>query len=400
MKVFSTSKAYGDAVGPLGFPMHSDYAREAEGLMKGQSAELRDLFSTQIGGERVAGYLRAAKAAEFLEADEDSRTDISLVTTGSVDRDFEVVLPGGGDWSQWRKNPIVTFAHIYDALPVGRGLWVKRQKNDNPIKDGWLAKTQYSTKPPDWPSGWFPDAVFHMTLEKILRGKSVGFIPLEVKPPQEKDIQRRPELAGVRYLITKWIVLEYAVAPVQANPDALIQSISKSLDAVPDAVLAELGLVFPLEAGELNDYFDEVSDDDVFAAEVRGNVTKYCNRIHEVTFPKTSWTEKTAEEWLARRGFRNAKATERAGTELRFRQFVPSDCLATSRSVALDGEVSVHLSDQTSVPETTPSLPSLKGAVTASVWLQRRKRSMRRVVKGLDVKTEVQNAVDAALGRL
>ncbi len=385
-KVFSKRKAYGDAMGPLGFPMHSDAAREIETALKNQSADIRNLFSTTIKGQKVEGYIRRAKASEFLETDEDSRTDVSLVSTASVDRDFEIVSPNGLDWSQWRKNPIVTFAHIYDALPVGRGLWVKRQKSDTPKKDGWIAKTQYSTIPPDWNTGWFPDAVFHMTTEKVIRGKSIGFIPLEIKPPQEADIKKRPDLAAVSWMITKALILEYAVAPVQSNPDSLVQSVSKSLGSIPDCVLAELGLVFPSDTKSLDDFFEEADEFDIIANRPK---------ISIVTFAKSRWTEATASKWLTANNFRNVKATGATDTELSFRHFPPSNCDATGRTVALDSEVSVLLETKDCVPELT----RLTNAVTVLEWKRRRKAARRQLISQIDA-SKIRDATDAALGRL
>jgi len=115
-------------------------------------------------------------------------------------------------------------------------------------KKGWLAKTQYTTKPDGWQGDWFPDAVWHMVKVGDLRGKSVGFIPTEMSPPDEKEIIKRPELAGVGMMIRQWKVLEYAVAPVQSNPDAMVVAVGKALDmglVIPECIMAEAGIYVP-----------------------------------------------------------------------------------------------------------------------------------------------------------
>ncbi len=214
-KYADRKKAYGEAEGPFGFPMQSAVAREVESLWKGLPGECRRM-----------GFKRIAEPTVTVEISQDERTDISLVTTDAVDRDLEVVLPEGGDWAQFLKNPVVTFAHRYDQLPVGRALWVKRHRDAT--YNGWLAKTKYTDRPGDWEGQWFPDAVWHFVREGHLPGKSIGFLPLEVSAPTRGEVEKRPELKSVRMLVRKWLALEYAVAPVQSNPEALVISAKRA----------------------------------------------------------------------------------------------------------------------------------------------------------------------------
>ena len=234
-------KVYGATEGPLGFPMADGVAREVEDLVKGLNSDCKSLI------DAAGGIMRMKRNPEKFELLPGERADVSLVTTDSVDRDREVVLPGGGDWKSWQKGGgVVTFAHNYSELPVGRGLWMKRVEEP---ANGWLAKTRYTPRPETWPDaeGWFPDAVFAFVQDGI-RGKSIGFIPTEAGPPQEKEIADRPELAGASFIIRKWVGMEYAVAPIQSNIDAVTIGVSKMRAkgmVVPQCILDELGLVVP-----------------------------------------------------------------------------------------------------------------------------------------------------------
>ncbi|MCD6404719.1 MAG: hypothetical protein J7M19_02715 [Planctomycetes bacterium] len=223
MGKYASQKAYGDAEGPFGFPMKSAVAKEVERIWKGLPRECREM-----------GFTRVAAAAASLEIKDGERADVSLVTTDCVDRDSEVMLPAGGDWSQFLKNPIVTFAHRYDELPVGRALWVKRYRDAE--VNGWLAKTRYTERPGDWQGQWFPDAVWHFVKSGDLPGKSIGFLPLEVSPPETDELEKRPALTGVHAVIRRWLALEYAVAPVQSNPEALVV-----VKEMPAAMLSRTG---------------------------------------------------------------------------------------------------------------------------------------------------------------
>ena len=52
----------------------------------------------------------------------------------------------------------------------------------------------------------------------------------------------------MRNIIRKWTILEYAVAPIPSNPDALVESTAKAkslgLD-IPDMLFEEIGLIIP-----------------------------------------------------------------------------------------------------------------------------------------------------------
>jgi len=234
MSKYHSTKAYGDCEGPLGFPMRSDCAKDLEDEIEALPSDCKELIQD--------GPLRITCAAKGIETIEGERADVSTVTTEAVDRDSEVVLAFGGDWGQFRKNPVVPFAHDYRSLPVGRCLWVKRANAPR----GWIAKTQYTAAPEGWTAPWLPEAVWHMVRSGDLPGKSIGFIPREVRAPSRSEIDVRPEFANVSRVITKWLALEYSVVPAQSNPDALVQAVSKSAaGALLAPALEAWGIVIP-----------------------------------------------------------------------------------------------------------------------------------------------------------
>ena len=129
---------------------------------------------------------------------------------------------------------MVTFAHRYDQLPVGRALWIKRDG------ERLKAKTRYAPRPDHWNGDWLPDAVWHMIQGGDLRGKSIGFLPVAGGPPTTEDIARRPAWKSAAWVHRKTLLLEYAVAPVQSNPEALVEAVGKGV--LSPALAAALGL--------------------------------------------------------------------------------------------------------------------------------------------------------------
>lgn len=239
-------KAYGDCEGPLGVPMRSDVAKEVDRLIAGLPSDCKELIKD--------GPVRLVKMAASMELKPGERDDISLITTNSVDRDREVMLAEGGNFDQLRKAGMpVTFAHDYAALPVGRGKWIKRVKDQD--ANGWLARTHYIEKPDSWTGDWFPDAVCHYVMNDLLRGKSIGFIPTKIHYPTPDEIKKRPELADCRVIHEQWIAIEWAVAPVQCNPDAVVVAAAKAVKTLQKSLAdlnGRLGLHLPEDVAELS----------------------------------------------------------------------------------------------------------------------------------------------------
>lgn len=198
--------------GPLGFPMKEAAAKKVEALLE-----------VQPKGAQWE-YRRTAPNPAALELVEDERCDVSVISSQALDRDREIVMVGGIDLSQFRLNPVVTFAHKYDELPVGRALWTKHEG------DRLKAKTRYSPRPPEWSGDWLPDAVWHMIKHGDLNGKSIGFLPLDGGPPTAEELKQHPTWKAAKWVYRKSLLLEYAVAPVQSNPEALVESVSKMLN--------------------------------------------------------------------------------------------------------------------------------------------------------------------------
>ena len=198
-----------------GLRVSESLARTLDELSKGLPAE--------------CAYRRAAKHAVIDELDPGSRTDVSFITTDDVDRDEEVVLPQGGETKDF--SGVVTFAHQYDQLPVGKNLWIRPKVKGK--ANGLIAKTYYHTKPADWGDApWLPSAILHLmqSAQPVCGDKSIGFLPMEIREATAEEKTMRPEWKGKR-IISRWKLLEYAVAPVPANPQANLIAVSKALKA-------------------------------------------------------------------------------------------------------------------------------------------------------------------------
>jgi hypothetical protein len=231
------TRHYGPATGPLGFPMTDRAARELDAVLRAlpDAPEYR--------------YRQWVATRPPTELNPGERSDVSWITTESVDRTGEVVLARGMNDRQFAANPIVTLGHAYGLPPVGRSLWRKRVKDGAPPGGitGIKAKTQYPARPESWPANesWLPDKVFALVQAGLLQGKSIGFLPTKVHVPDGEERERNGWDEGVRLVIDEWLLLEYACVFLPANQDALVEAVSKGDVDLPAEACAALGLAAP-----------------------------------------------------------------------------------------------------------------------------------------------------------
>ncbi len=231
----------------LDIPVKEETARELETLVKeaenqGLSYQRRfisaDSFDTITKGK--------SEDTENLK-----QTVLMTASTNDVDRDSEIVLPNGIDRKMFRKNPVILFGHDSSRPPIGYSLWEKVEGN--------LLKSfvKIADRPADYPPiEWFPETIFHLIEQKVLRGISIGFLPLEARPPLEKEIVNNPSWAAAKRIITKSMLLEISVVPIGCNQNALVEAVSKGL--IDPALVKQYGIDYP-EAEE-QDWIWETED--------------------------------------------------------------------------------------------------------------------------------------------
>lgn len=156
--------------------------------------------------------------SELKGIDEKENTLTAYVSTNTVDRMDEALDPAGMDASNYKKNPVVLWAHDYSLPPIGKALWVKRDGV------GILSKVKFA-------STAFAQEIFQLYKEGFLKAFSVGFIPKEVQEHDEDEDDDKKCNSGKKPQRTfkKWELLEYSAVPVPANPDALALAMQKGI---------------------------------------------------------------------------------------------------------------------------------------------------------------------------
>lgn len=148
------------------------------------------------------------------------RSVVAKISTAAIDRDGEVMVPSGCITTDFEKSGTVFYNHDYDR-PIGKCVSIKRNQYD--IE----AKTVFASRPENHVGEWLPDTVFSLFQQDVIKGFSVGFKSVEYRPATKGDIANYgPGCTGV---YSKWKMMEYSVAPLPCNQDALSMAVSKGV---------------------------------------------------------------------------------------------------------------------------------------------------------------------------
>lgn len=167
------------------------------------------------------------------ETTDDDNTAIAVISTDTVDREHEVLLPKGVVLDNFLKNPVVMWVHDYRSFPVGsaKKYWVKQGRKH--IKAKW-----------EWAPTEEAQEVRQLWEGNFLNAVSVGFLPAEngSHPPTPDEVKKHPEWAEARRIYDNWELLEFSIVPVPANPDALAAAIKSKGLTISKELQDELGI--------------------------------------------------------------------------------------------------------------------------------------------------------------
>lgn len=134
-------------------------------------------------------------------------------STPTQDRYHDTIDQNGWQLENFRKNPVVLWAHDYGQPPVAKSVNVW-------IEDGKLKSRDQFTPRDLYPFGFM---VFELYKNGFLNAKSVGFQPITYAFNNETE--------GVEFYTQE--LLEHSCVPVPANPEALVSAKSMGIDLLP-----------------------------------------------------------------------------------------------------------------------------------------------------------------------
>ena len=186
---------------------------------------VKSAFDLWIPAHRADAFEKEAKNLLFKRksehkvktTDDESCTDVSIVSAETVDIEGDLILQDGINWTQYKDSKVpVLYGHEGGILlPVGKSLWQKREGTTT------LAKTQYAKTS-------FAQDCYLLVKTGFLDGKSIGFTcyPEDLALPTEQEQELHP---GVLQVIKRCDIWEYSLTPTPCNRDALLQEVKSLL---------------------------------------------------------------------------------------------------------------------------------------------------------------------------
>ncbi len=160
------------------------------------------------------------------------------ISTGSEDREGDVLEPTGIVTAHYMKNPVVLWGHDYTKLPIGRTRSIAATM-DQRIE----AAVEFAP-------GEFAQQVKTLVDSGFLRAASVGFKPLASEPLDN---------GGRRF--TKWDLLEWSIVNIPSNPDALALAKSQGFNVSAIEQAERITLPWWATLGNLKLFIGDVARD-------------------------------------------------------------------------------------------------------------------------------------------
>lgn len=162
----------------------------------------------------MAESIRKRLHAETKDIGRGDRIVRFVISTMDVDREGDVMIPQGCNTADFDKSPTVFWNHDYDR-PIAKSVKFTREA------DRLLSDTEFPRRPEGHVGEWFPDTVLALIREGVINGVSIGFTPSAsgMRKATPTDVKQFGD--GCKRVFTMWNLLEYSVAPLPANQNAL-----------------------------------------------------------------------------------------------------------------------------------------------------------------------------------
>ncbi|MBC8384889.1 MAG: hypothetical protein H8E57_05175 [Candidatus Cloacimonetes bacterium] len=219
-------------------------------VFSGQEEKLKALSEKYDIKEEELEYIsKGFSDTSKIEVNDNERSVIKYVSSISVDRDDDIILPKGVKLDDFKKNPVVLYGHQsggtgwvgagHPVLPIGKDLWIKADKK------GILAKQTYANHQ-------LADDVYNMHKDGFPLASSIGFIPLKRVSKRDKELWDftvnnaikeygldKKFFKNAERIYTEVLLLEHSDVSVPSNPDALALSYQKGIIKIKSPELLE-----------------------------------------------------------------------------------------------------------------------------------------------------------------
>lgn len=165
-----------------------------------------------------------------------------------LDRDGDILIAEGVDFTNYMKNPVFLSFHNSREFPLGKvtKFWVEGDSVKAivyfPTIEELASKPEYASE-----HAKRVDFTYHCYKTGMLNAVSVGFIPVEYTENKNGGL-----------LITKWELLEFSAVAVPANQDAIAEAVKSS--GLDNSVVKDFLTTEKSDIIELPDWMIELPD--------------------------------------------------------------------------------------------------------------------------------------------
>ena len=130
-----------------------------------------------------------------------TRSFIFTASDASIDRQGDVVEQSSWNFDNYKKNPVVLWAHDYNSYPIARTLSIGVENGVMKFQPSFATADEYQEA----------DTIYKLILGGYINACSVGFIPDDVVPAKD----------GSSYILKDCELLEVSIVAVPANANAV-----------------------------------------------------------------------------------------------------------------------------------------------------------------------------------
>ncbi len=305
--------------------------------------------------------IRIAQTAEVRAVNRAERTIDIVASDSSVDSYQTRIDQSGWDLEQFKRNPVVLFAHNDRTFTAGKALPETIRVEGGELK--------MRIKFPEEGVSEEHDLACYMYSNGFMRGISVGFVPLEYEDRTEGsgDMKR-----NVR-VYTKSRLLEVSLVAIPSNDNAFAQR-ATVLNADLETVLARARRFEELIDSRTEKYAPEFVEKCVAYFEKKQPVNKAASRVMEKYFKRVLKRDQPADEveaWKEIEDSLNEPVTASESTTIAIK---PAEPVAATEENILKAaeEIKEEVQEEDTQPSTpVPEAPEPERKASARIPLSR-----------------------------
>jgi hypothetical protein len=247
----------------------------------------------------VAVGLIATYEGKPSAVDSKSMTVTGVIASPNVDQEGDIVEPGGLRMARHKTNPIVFLNHGFVAGVPGMSLPIGKCETPegnytcwyDPAADRAYATVYFAKNSPD------AYVVFSLYAEDVLRGFSIGFMPIRIKGLLRQLVGRKRPGQHV----VEADLVELSCVGVPANPDALRVKMDRGLGDISPELFKSLDAVAAKpKTWSASGFTLQRRLPSVIAKGASMPTAEENLECHAILFPADGFTAASAKEWLAK----------------------------------------------------------------------------------------------------